>query len=215
MSSIKVSGQMQRGDLSLQLDLSLEAGLTMITGANGAGKTSLLRLIAGLERLDAGQLTIDGHTMDDAAGTFVPPHQRSIAYVFQDHRLFPHLSARDNVAFPLRRRGIKRAAASTQAQTQLATVGLYEQASSRPTQLSVGQQQRVALARALATPADILLLDEPLAATDEESRGTLRELIITAPHSMVLWVTHDPDDADRGDRRIAVDEGRVEQNRKR
>jgi molybdate transport system ATP-binding protein len=213
MTSITISGQMQRGDLSLQLDLSLEAGLTMITGANGAGKTGLLRLIAGLERLDAGRLAIDRHTMDDAARTFVPPHHRSIAYVFQDHRLFPHLSALDNVAFPLRRRGVKKVAASAQAQNHLANVGLSEQASHRPTQLSVGQQQRVALARALATPANILLLDEPLAATDEESRRTLRELIINAPHSTVLWVTHDPVDADRGDLRITVDDGCVKQNR--
>jgi molybdate transport system ATP-binding protein len=153
--------------------------------------------------------------VDDAARTFVPTHQRSIAYVFQDHRLFPHLSVLDNVAFPHRRRGVKKAAASARAQIHLTDVGLSEQAAIRPTQLSVGQQQRVALARALATPADILLLDEPLAAADDESRGALRELIINAPHSTVLWVTHDPDDADRGDHRIAVAEGRVEQNRKR
>ena len=195
--TVRVHGVLRRGDWSLAFDeLAVTGGLTAVVGPNGAGKTSLLRLIAGLEAISAGTVHI-GDTMVDepATATFVAPDRRAVAMVFQDHRLFPHLRAVDDVAFPLRRRGVERARARARALELLARVGMADHADARPDRLSGGQRQRVAVARALARDAEVLLLDEPLASIDDASRDALRRLFAEETAPTVVWVTHDPTDA--------------------
>ena len=201
---IEVRGVVRREDFTLSLDAVFDQERTAVVGPNGVGKTTLLRLIAGLERLKTGELKIDGQLVDNGSSTFIAAHQRSVAVAFQDHRLFGHLRIIDNVAYPLRRAGLKRAAARELAAGHLASVGLTEAAVSRPAQLSGGQRQRASIARALATPASVLLLDEPLASVDDQSREALRNLLINADHRTVVWVTHDPDDAKYADTTITL-----------
>ncbi|MCQ3806316.1 MAG: ATP-binding cassette domain-containing protein [Acidimicrobiaceae bacterium] len=201
---IEVRGVVRRDAFTLSLDVALDQERIAVVGPNGAGKTTLLRLIAGLERLWTGELKIDGQLLDDGSSTFIAAHQRSVALAFQDHRLFGHLRIIDNVAYPLRRAGLKRAAARELAAGHLASVGLTDVAVMRPAQLSGGQRQRASIARALATPAQVLLLDEPLASVDDQSRTALRNLLINADHRTVVWVTHDPDDAKYADSTVTL-----------
>ena len=192
---IEVRGVARREDFSLRLDVAISEERTAVIGPNGVGKTTLLHLIAGLERLETGQIMIDGQVVDNAGSIFIAAHQRSVAVAFQDHRLFGHLRVVDNVAYPLRRAGLNRNTARARAAGYLTAVGLTEVAMSRPAQLSGGQRQRASIARALATPAQVLLLDEPLASVDDQSREALRDLLINTEHRTVVWVTHDPNDA--------------------
>ncbi len=201
---IEVHGVVRREDFTLTLDVVFSRGTTAVVGPNGAGKTTLLRLVAGLERLETGELVIDGRVVDNAGSIFMAAHQRSVAMAFQDHRLFGHLRVVDNVAYPLRRAGLNRTTARDQAADCLASVGLAEVAMSRPAQLSGGQRQRASIARALATPAQVLLLDEPLASVDDQSRAALRDLLINTEHRTVVWVTHDPDDAEFADTTLTL-----------
>lgn len=201
---IEVHGVVRRDDFRLRLDVAFEQRRTAVLGPNGVGKTTLLRVVAGLERLEAGELRIGGQVVDDGSTTFVAAHRRSVAVAFQDHRLFGHLRIIDNVAYPLRRAGLKRAAARELAADRLAAVGLSEVATARPAQLSGGQRQRASIARALATPAQVLLLDEPLASVDDQSRPALRDLLINTEHPTVVWVTHDPADAEFADAAVTI-----------
>lgn len=208
--TLELHGRVQRGDLELDIDLSIEPGLTTVAGGNGAGKTSLLRTIAGLEALDAGSLAIDDTVLDDASATgFTPAHARDVALLFQDHRLFAHLSALDNVAFGLRRRGMAKVEARAAAGDALALVHMDALADRRPPALSLGQQQRVAIARTLATGAGTVLLDEPLAAIDDAGRAHLREQLGRIDATYVIWVTHDPGDAAATRQRVSADRGVV------
>jgi molybdate transport system ATP-binding protein len=209
---ISLHGHVLRGALRLDFDLDIEPGVSFVVGPNGAGKTTLLRVLAGLEALDDGELVIDGETVDRPAdGRFVAAHRRPVAMAFQDHRLFPHLTVLDNVAFPARRRGTARHDARAAARPHLESVGIGDIARRRPRELSVGQQQRTAIARALATPAALLLLDEPLAAIDDASRTLIRSRLHAATHPTIVWVSHDPTDVGADSRRISVDGGFVRQ----
>jgi molybdate transport system ATP-binding protein len=170
-----------------------------LLGPNGAGKSTALRVIAGLLPASAGHVRVGERTWEDhATGVRLATEQRSIGVVFQDYLLFPTMSARDNVAFGLRAKGLEKSAARDIADGWLARVDLVEQAGQRPAQLSGGQAQRVALARALATTPQVLLLDEPLAALDAGTRmsvrGDLRRHLGEFGGATVL-VTHDPLDA--------------------
>lgn len=211
--TLRVRGTVGRGELTLDLDLDLAPGVTMIAGPNGAGKTTLLRLIAGLEGLDSGSLHINDELVDEPrSATLIPAHERPVAMAFQDHRLFPHLSVVDNVAFALRRRGVGREQARDQARPHAESLGLGARLATKPRHLSIGQRQRCALARALATPADVLLLDEPLASIDENSRAGIRVQLHGLEHHHVLWVTHDPADAADHRALISIDKAGVRQN---
>jgi molybdate transport system ATP-binding protein len=205
------------GALSLDVTLDADPGETVVLlGPNGAGKTTALRVIAGLLTLDAGRVVVDGKVLDDpASGAWSPPERRPIGYVFQDHALFPHLSALDNVAFGLRARGTRRREADRRAREWLERVGVDTHADRRPGALSGGQAQRVALARALVLEPRVLLLDEPLAALDATARvDTRRELRrhLDGHPGVRVVVTHDPVDAmTLGDRVIVIEAGRVVQ----
>jgi molybdate transport system ATP-binding protein len=173
----------------------------VVLGPNGAGKTTLLRALAGLLALSGGAIRVGADVWDDAAaGVFLPAVERAAGIVFQDYRLFPHLSVLDNVAFSARARRVPRRQARQEAAQWLDRMDLADLADRRPAKLSGGQAQRVALARALATEPRLLLLDEPLAALDVEARLELRaELarhLADFPGPTVL-VTHDSEDTAR------------------
>jgi molybdate transport system ATP-binding protein len=182
------------GALELEAALDVGAGRCLaLAGPSGAGKTSVLRIVAGLLRPARGRVTCDGELwLDTARHTDVPPERRGCGYVFQDYALFEHLSAWRNVAYGLR--GMGRAQRRARAHELLERFGLERLADARPGRLSGGERQRVALARALAARPRVLLLDEPLAALDARSRAAAgRELVrllgeLEAP---ALLVTHD------------------------
>jgi molybdate transport system ATP-binding protein len=209
-SDLMLDARIRTTIADLDVRLRAEAGETVVVvGPNGAGKTTLLRAIAGLVP-STGAIELDG--IDIAA---LAPEDRGLGYVFQDHVLFPHLTARENIAFGLRCRGRSRAAARASADEWLARVELATHASMKPAALSGGQAQRVALARALATEPRLLLLDEPLSALDATTRvATRRELVrhLAAHDGVRIVVTHDPVDAlVLGDRLVVLEAGRIVQ----
>ncbi len=176
------------------LNLQVAAGETVaVLGPSGTGKSTLLKMIAGLEPLDGGSVWFDGVDI-----TRTPPERRGFALMFQDFALFPHLNVQDNVAFGLVEQRVPRAAARQQAQDMLARFGLGQHATHKVATLSGGEQQRVALARAFITAPRLLLLDEPFSALDTELRSSLREdfrqRIAEADIATVL-VTHDEAEA--------------------
>jgi molybdate transport system ATP-binding protein len=187
-----------------------------VLGPNGAGKTTLLRALAGLLPIERGCVAIGGVVVDaPLQRVYVPPEGRSVGVVFQDYLLFPHLSARENVAFGLRAKGIRRAEARRRADEWLARLGLGDRGGDKPTKLSGGQAQRVALARALAPEPTLLLLDEPLAALDVGIRVDLRrELrsVLSDFRGARILVTHELLDAVAlADRIVVLENGRVAQ----
>ncbi|WP_079078926.1 ABC transporter ATP-binding protein [Streptomyces sp. DSM 15324] len=193
------------------LDLTVRPGeLLALLGPSGCGKTTALRMLAGFEHPDSGAVLIDGEDV-----TRVPAHRRDAGMVFQSYSLFPHLDARDNVAFGLRMRGVRTAERRSRAAELLELVGLADKGGRFPHQLSGGQQQRVALARALALRPRVLLLDEPLSALDAKVRLSLREEIRRLQQDLgitTLFVTHDQEEAlSMADRVAVMHAGRLEQ----
>ncbi|MET0590137.1 MAG: ATP-binding cassette domain-containing protein [Naasia sp.] len=181
----------------LSFDVSVADGETVaVVGPNGAGKSTLLQIVAGLLTPSAGRVVIDGATVA-GDGIRPTPHLLSVGYLPQDPTLFPHLDCRDNVAFGPRMRGAGRDSARRSADELLEAVGIGALADRRPARLSGGQAQRVALARALATDPRILLIDEPLASVDADSRDELRALIRRyADGRSTLVVSHDAADVE-------------------
>ena len=198
--SVDAELKVTQGDFTLDAALQVaDNEICVLVGPNGAGKTTMLRALAGLLAIDEGTIRLDGTVVDSPGDNqFVPPERRSVGVVFQEFLLFPNLNARDNVAFGLRERGMRKAAARELAGAWLERVGLGDKSTARPHELSSGQAQRVALARALAPEPSLLLMDEPLAALDVQTRAELRRDLRTAldgtPGARIL-VTHDPIDA--------------------
>lgn len=190
-------------DVLKNISLNIDSGefLTLL-GESGSGKTTLLRLIAGFEQPSAGEIWMSGERLDT-----LPPHKRRVNTVFQNYALFPHLSARDNVAYGLRVKNTPSGEVSGRVDEALRMVKMQDFAGSRPSKLSGGQQQRIALARALVNRPQLLLLDEPLSALDanlrkqmqSELKSLQREIGIT-----FLFVTHDQEEAMALSDRIAL-----------
>jgi iron(III) transport system ATP-binding protein len=200
--------------------LAVPAGqIVVLVGPSGCGKTTLLRAIAGLEAPDAGQIEIHGEPcFDGDRGLDVPPERRNVSMVFQNYALWPHLTAKQNVAYPLRadrRTRLGRAEANRKALDMLAVVGIGDLGDQHPHQMSGGQRQRVALARALVAGSDLVLFDEPLSNVDAKVRTQLRRELVTMQRSLgfsAVFVTHDQAEAmELADVLAVMDHGRLAQ----
>jgi iron(III) transport system ATP-binding protein len=182
-------------DVSLRVD---PGSFLVLLGPSGSGKTTLLRCLAGIEKVSAGTISIGDRVVASGTRTHVPPDQRDLSMVFQDYALWPHLSARDNVAFALRRRGLPRAECRQRALRMLDRVGLGALAGRYPNELSGGEQQRVALARALIADTGLILCDEPLSNLDADLRERMRVEISTLVReaaATTVYITHDQAEA--------------------
>jgi molybdate transport system ATP-binding protein len=202
----------RRPSFTLDVALAVEPGeVVALVGPNGAGKTTFLHAVAGLVDLDDGYVTLGSRVLDDVpAGLHVPPEERGCGLVFQQHLLFPRLTAVENVAFGLRARRVAHDEARRLSMGWLERLGVSSLADQPASKLSGGQAQRVALARTLATEPDVLLLDEPFAALDEDTKPLVHELlraqVLARP---AVLVTHDPDDARAlADRIVPIASGR-------
>ena len=199
--SISLNGLVGRGDFERSFDFTIADGEVLaIIGPNGSGKSTMVHTIAGLIPLRSGDLTF-GDIMWDSPTTneWVAPENRMCAVVFQDLRLFPHMSVISNVAYGLRAHGTRRDEAIERSQKILKRVGLTSFDKRLPNDLSGGERQRVALARALVMEPRVLLLDEPLSAVDSASRAALRELLPEVLGSFAgatILVTHDLGDVE-------------------
>jgi len=193
--------------------LTVAAGeLVCLVGSSGCGKTTLLRIVAGLEELQEGRVVIDGCAIAEP-GYIVPPEARGVGFVFQDYALFPHLTVAKNVAFGLNR--LAPAERIKRSEEVLVQVGMSDYAGAYPHQLSGGQQQRVALARALAPRPRVMLLDEPFSGLDTRLREQIRDdalHVLKSSGTATLMVTHDPEEAMfMADRLAIMRAGRIEQ----
>ncbi|MGN8346965.1 ABC transporter ATP-binding protein [Pseudomonas sp. SMV71] len=193
------------GDFAAVDDISLEIQdgefLTFL-GSSGSGKSTTLSMLAGFEPPSSGEILVDGKSLVN-----VPPHKRDIGMVFQRYSLFPHLSVRDNIAFPLAIRKLAPAERDRRVDAMLKLVQLEQFAHRRPSQLSGGQQQRVAIARALVYEPRILLMDEPLGALDKKLREDLQDELRQLHRRLgitIVYVTHDQEEAMRLSQRIAI-----------
>ena len=199
------------GDFRLDVDLQLPGrGVTSLFGPSGCGKTSLLRAIAGLDRHADGYLRLGNLLWQDAA-TFVPPHRRSIGYVFQEASLFDHLSGAGNLDYGLKR--VPEPERTISLERAIALLGIAPLLQRRPTTLSGGERQRVAIARALAVSPRLLLMDEPLAAVDLERRQEILPWIEALHRELdipVIHVSHAPEEVARlADHLVLMRAGRV------
>src|SRR3954465_8805428 len=190
---LRVDVSKSLGDFSLHASFASTSRATGLFGASGAGKTSLVNIIAGLLPPDRGTISIDGETLDDtAARLHVPAHRRRIGYVFQDARLFPHLDVRGNLDYGRRMNRLTDDPAHRAHVTDLLDIGGL--LARRPGQLSGGERQRVALGRALLAQPRLLLLDEPLGSLDEQRKGEILPYLgrLRGPANVpMVYVSHD------------------------
>ncbi|MGJ7492856.1 ABC transporter ATP-binding protein [Variovorax sp. ZT4R33] len=213
-SNLTISGLCKRyGDVTALAPTDLEVAngefLTLL-GPSGSGKTTLLSLIAGLSQPDSGTMLINGVDV-----TYGAPYERDIGMVFQNYALFPHMTVEDNIAFPLKMRGVKPAEARQQAQEALEMVRLPHVAQRFPKELSGGQQQRIALARCMVYRPAIILMDEPLGALDKKLRDHMQMEIKRIHRELgttIVYVTHDQEEAmTMSDRICLMNGGQIEQ----
>lgn len=185
--------QHRRGGFTLNVSFALRSPWTVLYGASGAGKTTLLRILAGLAQPESGRVTLGGDALlDTARNLSLAPARRGIGFVLQQAALFPHLTARENVAFGLHR--WTRAAREDRMEEMLTLFGVEKWAGRKPRHLSGGERQRVALAQALAPRPKLLLLDEPFNALDAATRVQVIDALRRA-RVPVLYVSHDLGDA--------------------
>jgi molybdate transport system ATP-binding protein len=211
MSTLSLNVSLARSAFALRVELDLAlSGITALFGPSGSGKTTLLRIIAGLEREASGTVVFDGETWQSGE-TRVPTHRRHLGYVFQDGRLFPHLTVAQNLAFALRRGDKGRP--SIDLEKAIGALDLTSLLERRTPSLSGGEQQRVAIARALLTSPRLMLMDEPLSSLDVKRKREILPHIESLPEIFgvpILYVTHNLDEVAR----LATDvvllaEGRV------
>jgi len=190
---LKVDIAKKLGEFRLKAAFTSEGRVTGLFGASGAGKTSLINIIAGLLKPDRGVVTLDGETLDDtAAGAHIPPHRRRIGYVFQDARLFPHLNVRQNLDYGRRMNGLVEDTAQHKRVVDLLDIGAL--LDRRPGKLSGGERQRVAFGRALLSKPRLLLLDEPLGALDEGRKLEILPYLVRLRDEAgipMVYVSHD------------------------
>ena len=212
MSALQASFAVRQGRFTVTSDLALDAGVLVLFGPSGSGKSLTLRALAGLLRPEHGFIRVAGRTFFDSRSRIeVPAHARSVGYVPQHHALFPFRTVEENVAFGLprkeRRRGNPRVLALME------ELGIAHRASELPGALSGGERQRVALARALAVAPSLLLLDEPFSSIDQLGRETLGRVLRSTlmRHGIpAVFVTHDPEEAlTLGDRLVRFETGRT------
>ncbi|BDZ37455.1 ABC transporter ATP-binding protein [Microbacterium suwonense] len=206
--------RVDRGGFALDARLRAASGeIVAVMGPSGAGKSTLLGAIAGFTTLTGGTVRLDDTTVQDAGSVDVPARERGVILLGQQPRLFPHLSARDNIAFGPRARRVAKAKARADADTWLERIGLAGMGDRHPERLSGGQQQRVALARALATSPRVLLLDEPLTSLDPETADGIRSLLrdaLAETRITTVLATHDATDAIAlAGRLLVLEHGRV------
>jgi molybdate transport system ATP-binding protein len=193
---LRVDVSKQLGEFSIEASFISEGRVTGLFGASGAGKTSLISMIAGLLTPDRGTIAIDGELVDDtAAHVHIPAHRRRIGYVFQDARLFPHLDVRRNLDYGRRMNGLSPDPANHARVVDLLDIGTL--LDRRPGQLSGGERQRVALGRALLAQPRLLLLDEPLGSLDEERKAEILPYLVRLRDEAnvpMVYVSHDADE---------------------
>ena len=205
---IRLAFRLRQGDFVLDIDESLNAGITALFGPSGAGKTTVLDAIAGLRTPQSGRIAVHDRVLfDSTARVDLPPHGRHIGYVPQDVALFPHMDVRRNVRYG-RRPGQKLALETVAAMLEVGTL-----LDRRVPDLSGGERQRVALARALMSAPELLLLDEPLAAVDVERRRRILPYLLRVRDELgipVIYVSHDRGEVDQlSDRVVMLENGRV------
>lgn len=184
------------GRFSIDVTFASDSRVTGLFGTSGAGKTSILGMIAGLTRPDRGTITIDGQTLDDTAQALhIPAHRRRIGYVFQDARLFPQLDVRRNLDYGRRMNGLAPDAAEQERIVNLLDIGhLLDR---RPGNLSGGERQRIAIGRALLSKPRLLLLDEPLGSLDDERKEEILPYLVRLRDEAAIpmvYVSHDTDE---------------------
>jgi molybdate transport system ATP-binding protein len=211
--SAEVAIRHRQGSFTLEVAFSAASGgVTALFGPSGAGKTSIVHALAGLMRPNEGRIVLEGRTvLDTAQGIFVPPEKRRIGLVFQDARLFPHMSVEKNLLFGWRRSPVR--ATGDEIARTVALLGLEKLLARAPKNLSGGEKSRVALGRALLASPDILLLDEPLASLDAARRGEILpwlERLRDIARIPIFYVSHSLDEVARlADRVVLLDGGRV------
>jgi putative ABC transport system ATP-binding protein len=186
-----------RAEVRALQDVSLtiaQGSFTVLTGPSGSGKTTLLALLGALERPTRGQVLFKGRTLADCSDIALARVRRQMGFIFQDFSLIAALPVWENITYPLIPRGVPRSARYQLAQTLLSRVGIPEKLSTRPSELSGGEQQRVAVARALAAEPEVLLADEPTSQLDPVAAGALRALLreVHACGRTVVLASHDP-----------------------
>jgi multiple sugar transport system ATP-binding protein len=194
-----------------RLDLTIEDGeLMVLVGPSGSGKTTALRMLAGLEEVDAGAVLIGGRDVTD-----LPPKKRDVAMVFQNYALYPYLTVSQNIAFPLKMAGVRKAERERRAAEVAERLGLERFLERKPSQLSGGERQRVAMGRAIVRQPSVFLMDEPLSNLDAKLRVQMRADIAALQHDLgitTVYVTHDQAEAMTLGHRVAVlDHGRLQQ----
>ncbi|GEO84086.1 molybdenum import ATP-binding protein ModC [Ciceribacter naphthalenivorans] len=209
---LEIAVRHAQGDFVLEADLSIGSGLTALFGASGSGKTTLINLVAGLLRPTQGRIALDGEVWSDSAtGHFRPPHRRRIGYVFQEGRLFPHLTVRQNLLYGQRFTPAGQRRESLERVVGL--LGLGPLVERRPAGLSGGEKQRVALGRALLASPHLLLMDEPLSALDVELKAAILpdiERIRDEVGIPILYVSHSLEEVSRlATQVVAMDHGRA------
>jgi molybdate transport system ATP-binding protein len=217
MLDVRIRKQLGSGNphaLTVDVTMKVSGGVTVLFGSSGAGKTSILRAIAGVVTPDEGRISLGEKVFfDSIAGISLPMQQRRIGYVFQNHTLFPHMTAEQNALYGAK--ADSRRLARERVRALFEMLAIRNTADRFPHQLSGGEQQRIALARALATDPMLMLMDEPLSAVDVATRSRLLEEISAIQKQSgipFLYVTHNPSEAVRlGDNMLVIDQGKVVQ----